>query len=167
MGNQLAKPSSLSFIIGSIFFGLLLNIFPWGNHFLVPDWLMIVLVFWNLHEPRKVGIVIAFFLGLLIDVQSSSLLGIHSISYCIVAYVAIAWHRRILDLKPIAQAFHLFPIFLIPGLIDLLLFLWVQNGQLLSALPVVIPCLIQALLWPIASWLLTTPQRRQNASVPL
>lgn len=164
MGQQLTKPSSLTFIITTILIGILLNIFPWGNHAFVPDWLLIVLVFWNLFEPRKIGIVIVFFLGLLMDVQSSSLLGIHSISYCIVAYIAIAWHRRILDLSLVGQMLHLLPIFLIPSLVYMLFHFWIQDGRLSSSWMILIPGFVQTLLWPIARWALTTPQRRQSAS---
>lgn len=167
MAHQLSRPSSLLFIVGSIFIGLLLNIFPWGNHAWVPDWLLIILVFWNIYEPRKIGMLVAFALGLVIDVQSSSLLGLHALSYSSVAFLTVAWHRRILDLNTPAQALHLLPIFFVPSLLNFFVFWWVQNSAAISSWSIFIPCVIEAALWPIAKWLLSTPQRRQNASLSL
>lgn len=167
MAHQLSRPSSWLFITGSIFIGMLLNIFPWGNHAWVPDWLLIVLIFWNIYEPRKIGMVVAFALGLVMDVQSSSLLGLHALSYSVVAFLTAAWQRRILDLDTPTQTLHLLPIFFVPSFLNFVLFWWLQNSSAISSWTFFIPCIIEAVLWPIAKWLLSTPQRRQNSSPPL
>jgi rod shape-determining protein MreD len=167
MDKHLSRPSSLFFIICTIFLGLLLNIFPWGNHSWVPDWLLIVLVFWNVYDPRKISMFTALLLGLLMDVHFSSLLGLHAISYSLVTFITIAWHRRILDLTTIPQAFHLLPIFFIGNAFNFLVFWWIQDNSAISGWSFFISCIIEACLWPLAKWLLSTPQRRQNASLPL
>jgi len=42
----------------------LLNILPWGRSPSVPDFMAVALVFWNVHQPRRVGVGVAFLFGL-------------------------------------------------------------------------------------------------------
>ena len=42
---------------------------PLGRMPAMPDFLALVLVFWNVHQPRRVGVGVAFFFGLLMDVH--------------------------------------------------------------------------------------------------
>jgi rod shape-determining protein MreD len=62
----------------------------------VPDFVALVLLFWNVHQPRKVGMGIAFLLGMLMDVHNASLLGEHALAYTLLSYGAITIHRRVL-----------------------------------------------------------------------
>ena len=55
------------------------------------------LVFWNVHQPRRVGVGLAFVLGLLMDVHQGALLGQHGLAYTLLAFVAITVHRRLLS----------------------------------------------------------------------
>jgi rod shape-determining protein MreD len=48
---------------------------PWGRFIAAPDFVALILVFWGVHQPRKVGIGTAFCLGLLMDVHDAALLG--------------------------------------------------------------------------------------------
>ena len=165
--NHMLRPSSLFFVYGTLFFGLLLNLFPWGNHTWVPDWLLMGLVYWTINEPRRIGISIAFILGILMDVQTASILGTHTLIYSLVSFIAIAWHRRILDLSTIAQGFHLCTIFLIASAINFLAYYLLTGATDFSAWLIFVPALIEALFWPITKWVLSTPQRRQNQSIQL
>jgi cell shape-determining protein MreD len=64
-------------ITASFAIALVLEMLPWGG-WLVPDFLALVLVFWNVFQPRRVGIALAWLLGILMDVHSGSLLGQHA-----------------------------------------------------------------------------------------
>ena len=68
-------PVSSGFILLSLIAAFMLNLLPWGQWIGVPDFVALVLVFWSVHQPRKVGIGVAFFMGLLMDVHDASLLG--------------------------------------------------------------------------------------------
>jgi rod shape-determining protein MreD len=141
------------FIYFSLLCALLLNLLPIGNYGWVPDWLIICIVFWNIHQHRYVGVIIAFILGLLMDVHNSDLLGLHAFSYSLVAYLAIA-------LTVLTQALHLLPIFLLVSLFPVLAH-WLLSGEIYWwALTGAIQALIEALLWPLATRLLLSPQRR-------
>ena len=49
---------------------LSVNLLPLGRPWL-PDLLAVVLVFWNVHQPRRVGMGMAFLFGLLMDVPKA------------------------------------------------------------------------------------------------
>lgn len=165
--DHLLRPTSLLFIYASLFIGFILNIFPWGNHAWVPDWLLIVLVYWTINEPRKVGIWLGFALGILMDVQTASILGIHSLSYSLVCFIGIAWHRRILDLQTLGQMLHVLPIFLISNAIQFTIYYVLTKNDLLSGWHFFVPALIEAALWPLSKWALSSNQRRQTQSLKL
>lgn len=99
-GQQLLLPASPTFIWGSLLAALILNMAPTmaglGRAPWMPDLLALTLVFWSVHQPRRVGIGAAFVFGLLMDVHQSSLLGQHALAYTALSYFAITIHRRLL-----------------------------------------------------------------------
>jgi rod shape-determining protein MreD len=74
-GQQLLLPASFWFIWGSLIAALLLNMLLstiFGSSSLwLPDFLSVVLVFWNVNQTRRVNIGVAFVFGLLMDVHST------------------------------------------------------------------------------------------------
>lgn len=158
--GYILRPVNPVFIYFSLFCALLLNLLPIGNFGWVPDWLIVCIVFWNIHQYRYVSVIWAFILGLLMDVHNSDLLGLHAFSYSLVAYIAISWHRRIIALSALSQTLHLFPIFLLVSLFPALVH-WALSGELYWwALTGSIQAVIEAMLWPVATRILLAPQRR-------
>jgi rod shape-determining protein MreD len=158
--GYILRPVNRAFIYFSLFCALMLNLLPLGNYGSVPDWLIICIVFWNIHQHRHVSVILAFVLGLMMDVHNSDLLGLHAFSYSLAAYLAISWHRRIAPLSVLSQALHLLPLFLLVCLFPVLAH-WLLSGELYWwALTSGIQALIEALLWPIATRILLAPQRR-------
>jgi rod shape-determining protein MreD len=88
-----------------------LNLLPLGRTRRMPDLLAVVLVFWNVHQPRRVGVGVAFLFGLLMDVHEGALLGQHALAYTLLSYGAIAMHRRLLWFGWIEQALQMLPLF--------------------------------------------------------
>ena len=111
--HYLLQPANPLFIWGSLVVALLLNLLPWGRMPLIPDWLALGLIFWNVHQPRRVGIGAAFIFGLLMDVHSGALFGEHALGYTLVSYGAITLHRRMTWFPIGAQALHALPLLLI------------------------------------------------------
>ena len=72
-------PANRAFIAFSLALAFVLNLFPWGRLAFAPDFVALVLVFWNLRQPHLVGIGVAFAFGLLMDVHSAALLGVWTI----------------------------------------------------------------------------------------
>ena len=75
-GQPLLLPASPGFIWGSLLLALMINLLPLGRVLWMPDALAVVLVFWSIHEPRRVGLGAAFVFGLILDVHQSSLLSL-------------------------------------------------------------------------------------------
>jgi rod shape-determining protein MreD len=156
--RTLLRPVNPGFIWFTLFIALGANLLPWGHMQLVPDFLALALVFWNVQQPRRVGIGAAFVFGLLMDVHDAALFGEHALAYTLLSYGAISLHRRILWFPLGAQALHILPLLLVAQLALLLIRLWV--GGRFPGWTYFGESLVGAVLWPVISWLLLAPQRR-------
>src|SRR5690606_11386832 len=121
-----------------------------------------------LQQPTRVGMGVAFAMGLVIDVQQSALLGQHAIVYALAVFAAQAAARRLLWFGPLWQALQLAPLFLAAQALQVAL--RVVAGGILPDWSVLVAPLLETLLWPVASWVLLAPQRRppdQDKNRPL
>jgi rod shape-determining protein MreD len=151
-------PVSPLFIAITLVSAFLLNLLPWGDLYGVPDFVALTLIFWSVHQPRKVGIGLAFLMGLLMDVHNASLLGENALAYTLLSYFAIMIHRRMLWFRPITQALHVLPLLLLMQVVQMLIQALVSGkfpGWYYFA-----SSLVSAALWPLATWMLLAPQRR-------
>jgi rod shape-determining protein MreD len=157
-GSELLLPARPVFIAASLVAALMFNMLPLGRHPAMPDLLAVVLVFWNVHQPRRVGVGLAFAFGLLIDVHESALLGQHALAYTLLSFGAISVHRRLLWFTVPSQAVQVLPLFLMAHAVSLIVRL--LAGSSFPGWNLLFAPLIEASLWPIASILLLLPQRR-------
>ena len=161
-GQQLLLPANPLFIWFSLFTALALNLLMnmglWGRSAWVPDLLALALVFWSVHQPRRIGVGTAFFFGLAMDVQQGALLGQHALAYTALGFLAIAMHRRLLWFPVPMQAVQLLPLFAAARLLALLVRLAAGDGW--PGWSYLLAPLIEAALWPAVSVLLLAPQRR-------
>lgn len=156
--QYILRPVNPLFIASTLAIAWIANLLPWGQSQWVPDFVALVLVFWNTHHPRKVGIGVAFVMGLLMDVHEASLLGEHALAYTLLSYGAIMLHRRVLWFRLPAQTLHVLPLFLIAQLVNVIIHFLVTRR--LPGPQVFIESATTAALWPVATWLLFLPQRR-------
>jgi rod shape-determining protein MreD len=155
--EYLLLPASRAFIAFTILVAFVLNILPWGRTYGVPDFLAIVLVFWNIHQPRKVGIGIAFLVGLLMDVHASALLGERALAYSLLSYGAMSMHRRVPWFRLGGQMLHVLPLFLLAQLVVVAVRMAI--GGPFPGIGYFLQSLSSTLLWPLADVLLLAPQR--------
>lgn len=166
--HYLLRPANPLFIWGSLVVAFFANLLPWGRMPLVPDLLALALVFWNVHQPRRVGMGAAFVFGLLMDVHDGALFGEHALGYTLISYGAITLHRRMTWFPVGAQALHVLPLLLVAQLASLAVRIWVGGdwpGWLYFA-----ESGIGAALWPVVAFILLAPQRRpteRDATRPL
>ncbi|MBW7926310.1 MAG: rod shape-determining protein MreD [Burkholderiaceae bacterium] len=156
--QYLLLPANRAFITFTIVAAFVLNVLPWGHAPGIPDLLALVLVFWNVHQPRMVGIGIAFLFGLLMDVHDAALFGEHALSYTLLSYGAIAMHRRVPWFHMFGQMLHVLPLFLLTQWIVLLVRLAI--GGAFPGWQWFLQSASCTLLWPLADWLLLAPQRQ-------
>lgn len=161
-GTQLLLPVKPWFVWVSLIVGLAFNMLQnmglWGPSTWVPDWLSVILVFWTIHQPRYVGIGVAFLLGLLVDVHQGGLLGAHAWAYSVLSYCTTTLHRRLLWFPLSAQALQIFPLFALTHTVELVARLS-QGDGFPGWLLLLAPC-IEAVLWPLCSLMLIAPQLR-------
>jgi rod shape-determining protein MreD len=170
--RQLLLPARPFFIwmslIAAFIFNIILSAWFWGRAAWLPDMLLITILFWNIHQPHRIGMGSAFFFGLLMDVQTIGLLGQHALAYTLVSFMAILIHRRILWFKTRTQALQLFPLFALSHFLEGVLRYFFSNPT--TDWFAVFAPMIEAILWPIVSAALLLPQRRSpepDATRPL
>ena len=157
-GEPLLMPVNPVFIGASVVAGLAINMLPLGRLAWTPNVLMLLLVFWGVHQPLRIGMGTAFVLGLCMDVSQSALLGQHALSYTVLSFGAIAIHRRLLWFSVPSQALQVLPLFALAHMVELLLRM--VAGGIFPGMGSVLAPVLEALLWPLASWVLLAPQRR-------
>lgn len=149
------------FIGFTLVFSLMLNLLPVGRAAWTlawPDFVALTLVFWNIHQPRRVGLLIAWLLGLIMDVNNASLLGEHALAYSVLSYAAISLHRRVMWFSWPTQMVHVLPLLLAAQLVVLLIRMAV--GGNFPGLAYFSASLVAVALWPVVSYLYLAPQRR-------
>lgn len=104
----LKQPASTRFIILSLFVALMLDLLPWQGIALLarPDFVLLMLLYWIIHQPLRVGLAAAWSLGLVMDVADGALLGQFALAYTVTAYLALMLHRRIQAFGLWQQALH-------------------------------------------------------------
>jgi rod shape-determining protein MreD len=145
-------------LLAALFANMVVNISLVGNAAWMPDFLALILVFWCVHQPRMVGIGVAFFFGVATDVHQSALLGQHALSYTALSFMAIMVHRRLLWFTVPSQAMQVLPLFAVAHALELLVRM--MSGALFPGWMILLAPLFEALLWPVVSVLLLAPQRR-------
>lgn len=157
-GQPLLLPANPVFIWTSLLLALLANTVPLGRVPWMPDFLALVLVFWSVHQPLRIGIVAAFLFGLAMDVNHAALLGQHALAYTALCYFAITIHRRLLWFSVPSQAVQVLPLFAAAHAIELAIRM--LAGGAFPGLTILLSPALEALLWPVVSIILLAPQRR-------
>jgi rod shape-determining protein MreD len=161
-GQQLLLPANPLFIWFSLLLAMGLNMMQnmglWGRAAWTPDLLALTLVFWTVHQPLRISIGAAFVFGLMMDVHQSSLLGQSALAYVVLSFLAISIHRRLLWFSVPSQALQVFPLFALSQGIQIVVRM-VSGGDFPGWSIFVAP-FIESLLWPVASIILLSPQRR-------
>lgn len=59
-----------------------------------PAWVAMVLIYWCMALPERVGVGVAWLLGLLLDVQQSTVLGQNALGMALLAWVVLQSYQR-------------------------------------------------------------------------
>jgi len=156
--DQLLMPVNPLFVWSTLIAAFLLNIVPLGRVPAMPDFLALVLVFWNVHQSRRVGVGVAFAFGLLMDVHSGAVLGQHALAYTLLSFFAVTMQRRLLWFAVPSQALQILPLFLAAQAVSLIVRM--IAGGMFPGWEMIFAPVLQAVLWPVATLLLLAPQRR-------
>ncbi len=110
-----------------------------------PPWLTLVLAYWCLAQPDRLGITAGFVLGLLQDALTGAPLGQHALAVSVVAGGVLAVHKRLRVLPLPQQALLLTPLLALhQGILGLVTG---SSGRPVSA-AILLPALSGTLIWP-------------------
>ncbi len=69
-----------------------------------PAWVAMMLIYWCIVLPERVGVGIAWLLGLILDVHTGALLGQSALGLAVVAYLTLRLHKQIRVFPPLQQS---------------------------------------------------------------
>lgn len=111
-----------------------------------PDWAVLVLIYWCLAMPDRIGPVAGWMVGLLVDITQANLLGLNALGMSLIGYLANRFHYRLRMFPWLQQA--------VSVLLMLLLYRalvgWIRGFFSTSNLDYTywVPCLVGMLVWP-------------------
>jgi rod shape-determining protein MreD len=165
--EEILLPVRPWFIVLTLVIGLLANTLPMSGLALIlkPDFLALVILYWCIQEPRLIGVGVAWWLGLMMDVVDATVFGQHALAYAVLAYGAGYFRRRVLRFPLWQQAAQVAVLLLLCA--GLVLLVRVAGGAPLPRWTYVIGSLTGALLWPLVTAVLQWPQRPQRSPAEL
>ena len=148
----------------TLLLGLVLTIMPlpeWLADYR-PNWLMLILIYWAMMLPQRVGIGTGWICGLLLDVLQGTLLGENALLAALVTFVTSQFHQRLRTFPLLQQCVF---IFLLLG-IQFIILVWIQgiSGQPIQGWYFGLPVITSAWIWPLVYSLLRWLQFRFKIS---
>ena len=150
---MLKRWQGMWFIFLSFIVSMMLDILPLPTWvaFWWPDWSALVLIYWCIAVPHRVGIVTGWSVGIFHDLLNDTLLGQQALGLCLITYLCVKWHRRLRFFPPLQQSIF------VGGLVAMKNFLvfssaWIQGLGLVQQIPAtwtfLYPAVTSMLLWP-------------------
>ena len=135
-------------ILLSLIIALILTVIPLPESWqpFRPDWLFLVISYWVVALPHRIGMLWAFLWGLIFDALIGTTLGLHSVSLCLLVFVLQLNYLRIRIYPIWKQALTMGGL----SLLYLALVLWLSRvtNSPESSLSYWISAAINAILWP-------------------
>jgi rod shape-determining protein MreD len=160
--QEILLPVRPLYVVVTLVAALLLNLMPLAGWVLAlrPDFVALTLLYWGINQPRKIGFLPAWLLGLAVDVADGSLFGQHALAYAVMMFSAFALHRRVAMFGVRHQILHVLVILLLMQVIVLAV-----RAAAAGEYPgwwYFVPSVVGALLWPVTRFLFTIPLRSRR-----
>lgn len=123
-----------------------------------PEWVLMVLVYWGMAFPRRIGIVAAFVSGLFLDVLQSHLLGQNALALAAAMFIVLQIHPR-MRVYPVWQQ-SVVVAFLAALVLTLNLWILGMIGLPPENALYWLPVITSAIFWPLVYHLLRDTRRR-------
>ncbi|GGC57679.1 rod shape-determining protein MreD [Marinobacter halophilus] len=139
---------------------LSISLFPVGWFEFRPEWLGLVVFYWTFRAPAQFGILMAWCLGLLLDVLESAPLGTNALGMALIAFLVLTIHQR-LRMHPLPQ--QALMVFLLLGINQMLVhFIKQLLGADSAGFSYLWPALTSAIAWPFVCGLLDRLNRQMG-----
>jgi rod shape-determining protein MreD len=147
-------------ILASFLAALVLTILPWPvwTEQFRPDWVAMVLIYWCMALPQRVGVGTGFVAGLTLDVLYGSILGEHALAKTVIAFLTVHFHLQLRMFPRWQQG--MVVLLLVAG--NHLLVLWIKTlaGTAPGTWNFLTPAIVSMLLWPWLFVILRDLRRR-------
>ncbi len=134
-------------VIATLLVALVLTLIPLPPALdgLRPYWVALVFIYWCLETQGLITLGLAFTIGLLLDLLTGSLLGLHALSLVILVYLVTRFRARLRFFPTWQQALSVFALLLN----DRIILLWILSlrGDPLPSLGFWLPPIVGTLLW--------------------
>ena len=119
--NRNDTHSTWGVVLASLLVALVLRTLPWSGWglWLRPDFLLVAVLFWTHRAPARMGLGLAWLLGLVTDFQQGIVLGQYALAYVLGVYLVQLWHRRLAAFNLPQQSLHIFAILLLVQMVAL------------------------------------------------
>jgi rod shape-determining protein MreD len=145
----LARHHGGGMILFTFFVALVLTIMPLPDwmRLLRPDWVGLVLIYWCMALPERVGVVSGWVSGLLVDLLTGAMLGQHALALSVVAWLTLRFHQRVRLFPMLQQAATVLVLLILHQLLSL----WISRfiGRPGVDWNYWAPSFIGMLIWPL------------------
>lgn len=123
-----------------------------------PEWVFLVVFYWAVMLPYRVGVGVGFTVGLLLDVLDGTLMGMQAFTLALTSYLGLILSDR-LRIYPLIQQTLL--VSLVFGL-HLVLSHWIKGmvGVVSQGYMYLLPAATSAVIWPFVFLIMNEFQRR-------
>ncbi len=143
-----AGRESRSLVVLTLIAAVLLSLLPLPDVIAAfePYWVALVVIYWALETHDMVGLGSVFLTGLLLDVLSGSLMGVHALSLVIMVFLVQRFRPRLRFFPPWQQALSVLALLVN----DRIIMIWVNAllGEPLPTLQYWLPPIVALAIWP-------------------
>lgn len=144
----------------SLLAALILTVLPLpaGLDLLRPEWTALVLLYWAIALPERVGVGIAWLVGFLQDALLGTLLGQHALAFALIALIALRFHQQIRPVPVMQQAAVILALLVVAKVVVL----WINGliGRPAPGWEAGISVLAGTALWPVIFHAMRAVRRR-------
>jgi rod shape-determining protein MreD len=151
-------------ILASFLVALVLTILPWPEwtEQFRPDWVGLVLIYWCMALPGRVGVGTGWSAGLILDVLYGSTLGENALAKSLIAFLTTHFHLQLRMYPRWQQA----AVVLLLVAANNLLVLWIKHlaGQAPATWSYLTPSIVSMIIWPWLFVILRDIRRHGNVN---
>ena len=132
----------------TLLIGLCIQIIPWSTEYNIfkPHLLMLIMAYWLIALPHRIGMGMAFLLGIVLDLFSGSLLGIHAFILSCIAYLLMFKFQLIRNLALWQQSIIIFAVSLCYNSLVFLFQVSIYHTITISPL-ILVSSIVDGILW--------------------
>ena len=145
---MIARRDRYPAIFGTLFAALMLTLLPLPAWLQAawPYWTALVLIYWCMETQDMITLGLAFSTGIVLDLFTGSLLGLHALSLTIIVYLAVRFRARLRFFPPWQQALSVLALLMN----DRIILLWIISlrGDPMPSMAFWLPPIVGTLAWP-------------------